>query len=246
MKKKHLLIIFVAFVSISLSAQIPTDNLVGYWPFNGNANDESGYGNDGTVYGATITTDRFGLANKAYYFDGLNDYIHIPFNNNLTNVSVSFWYNASSATSTWPTFFWFGQNANINNIVLYCQLTYYAGANGNLFSRIVTTSTNYYDIQTANVPTLNAWHHVCVIFDKTGNLFKLYLDDILAGQITTVGDLLTSDFINIGTHDPAFNDEWVKGSLDDYRIYNRALTNSEIDALYHEGGWDSGLVGYWL
>ena len=59
-------------------AQIPSDRLVGYWPFNGNANDESGNGNDGAVNGATtLTIDRFGNSNSAYAFDGINDYIGI-------------------------------------------------------------------------------------------------------------------------------------------------------------------------
>ena len=46
------------------------DGLVAYYPFNGNANDESGNGNNGTVNGATLTTDRFGNTNKAYSFNG--------------------------------------------------------------------------------------------------------------------------------------------------------------------------------
>ena len=52
------------------------DGLVAYYPFNGNANDESGNGNDGTVNGATLADDRFGNPGSAYYFDG-NDYIYI-------------------------------------------------------------------------------------------------------------------------------------------------------------------------
>ena len=51
---------------------VPTSGLVGWWPFNGNANDESGNGNNGTVNGATLTSDRFGEVNKAYSFDGSN------------------------------------------------------------------------------------------------------------------------------------------------------------------------------
>ena len=58
-------------------AQIPSDRLVGYWPFNGNANDESGNCNNGAVNGATLTIDRFGNSNSAYAFDGINDYIGI-------------------------------------------------------------------------------------------------------------------------------------------------------------------------
>jgi hypothetical protein len=77
--KKHLLILATALLSISTFAQIPTyvpaNGLVGWWPFNGNANDESGNGNNGTVNGATLTTDRFGNANSAYDFDGVSNYI---------------------------------------------------------------------------------------------------------------------------------------------------------------------------
>ncbi|MEY4127623.1 MAG: hypothetical protein RL737_1812, partial [Bacteroidota bacterium] len=55
------------------------NGLVGYWPFCGNANDASGNGNNGTVNGATLTTDRFGAANNAYSFDGVDDFIQTSF-----------------------------------------------------------------------------------------------------------------------------------------------------------------------
>ena len=51
---------------------LPTDGLVGWWPFNGNANDESGNGNNGTVNGASLTTDRNGSLNSAYSFNGVS------------------------------------------------------------------------------------------------------------------------------------------------------------------------------
>ena len=54
-----------------------TENMVGFWKFNGNAKDSSGNGNDGTVTGAMLTTDRFGNANNAYNFDGTNDNISV-------------------------------------------------------------------------------------------------------------------------------------------------------------------------
>ena len=52
---------------------VPSDGLVAWWPFNGNANDESGNGNDGEINGATLTEDEYGNTNSAYYFDG-NDH----------------------------------------------------------------------------------------------------------------------------------------------------------------------------
>ena len=53
------------------------EGLVAYYPFDANAIDQTGNGHDGTVYGATLTTDRFGKANSAYRFDGVNSYIQI-------------------------------------------------------------------------------------------------------------------------------------------------------------------------
>ena len=73
-----LVLFFFGTLSVSLQAQIPTDSLVAYYPFNGNANDESGNGNDGVVNGATLTTDRFGNVNSAYSFDGVDDWINAP------------------------------------------------------------------------------------------------------------------------------------------------------------------------
>ncbi len=81
------------YTNAQVPSYVPTNGLMGYWPFNGNANDESGNGNNGLVNGATLTNDRFGLSNKAYSFDGLDDFIQMinsgPSGN--TNVSVSFW-----------------------------------------------------------------------------------------------------------------------------------------------------------
>ena len=65
--KKILLILL--FASFNLAAQVPANGLVGYWPFNGNTIDESGNGNNGSVHGATLTSDRFGSNNSAYDFD---------------------------------------------------------------------------------------------------------------------------------------------------------------------------------
>ena len=62
----------------NLPSYVPANGLVGWWPFNGNANDESGNNNNGTVNGATLTSDRFGNQGSAFGFDGVNDNITIP------------------------------------------------------------------------------------------------------------------------------------------------------------------------
>ncbi|MFN5629181.1 MAG: hypothetical protein ACK48W_07830, partial [Bacteroidota bacterium] len=55
---------------------VPTNGLVGWWPFTGNANDESGNGNHAVVNAALLTSDRTGNANTAYSFNGSNAYLH--------------------------------------------------------------------------------------------------------------------------------------------------------------------------
>ena len=78
-----------------IPSYVPSNGLVGWWPFNGNANDESGNGNNGTVNGATLTTDRFGAADKAYSFDGVNDLIRVAHQTSLNltgDYSISVWF----------------------------------------------------------------------------------------------------------------------------------------------------------
>jgi hypothetical protein len=66
---KPLFLLLIAAVLNAHSA------LIASYSFSGNATDESGNGNDGIVYGATLTTDRFGNANSAYEFDGNGQYL---------------------------------------------------------------------------------------------------------------------------------------------------------------------------
>ena len=73
---------------------VPTNGLVAYWPFNGNANDESGNGNNGINYGATATSDRNGITNSALSFNGSSNYISIPYSNTIgvqQEITISFW-----------------------------------------------------------------------------------------------------------------------------------------------------------
>ena len=75
------------------------DGLVAYYPFNGNAEDASGNGNNGTVNGATLTEDRLGNADSAYSFDGNNDYIEVEDDHSLdlTNTfTISLWIKQTS------------------------------------------------------------------------------------------------------------------------------------------------------
>lgn len=222
-----------ATLTQTTSTCIAPNCLVGYWPFNGNANDESGNGNNGIVIGATLTSDRFGNTNKAYSFDGINDYIHVPLIYSFNSVSVSFWYKASNPVSILPTHYFFVKT-NGTGWILYSQLGM-EGQTGKLSSRLGTTTTTN-DIRTPQAISLNEWHYVCCIFDKTANVHKLYLDGNLVDQKSTTGDFKPIDYVTFGTAGGGFVvNEWFTGSLDDFHIYNCALTSSDVTALYNEG-----------
>ena len=80
--------------------------LVAYYPFNGNANDESVNSNHGTVSGATLTTDRNGSAGRAYHFDGVNDWVDVT-NNSMpvtgaAHKTMSFWMKMPCGFSNMP------------------------------------------------------------------------------------------------------------------------------------------------
>src|ERR1035437_3079640 len=96
--KRKLFFYVVLTLSIStLYSQVDfKKGLVAYYPFNGNANDESGNGNNGIVYNATLTQDRLGKENSAYLFNGYSSYIYTPVDNGFTNqISLCAWFKTS-------------------------------------------------------------------------------------------------------------------------------------------------------
>src|ERR1039458_1147503 len=99
-----LLIVGVGLAVNGYSQSFLTNGLVLYLPFNGNANDASGNGNNGTVYGATLTADRFGNPNAAYSFNGTSAYIKTPLTNTIFSgdFTASVWFNVSNLTHGWP------------------------------------------------------------------------------------------------------------------------------------------------
>ena len=100
MKIKMCIVVLIGMIvttnsfSQNIPSYVPKNGLIGWWPFNGNANDESGNGNNGTVNGATLTSDKNGKINSAYSFNGLNNYISTS-RTSLSNFSFSIWFNTA-------------------------------------------------------------------------------------------------------------------------------------------------------
>jgi hypothetical protein len=231
MKSSKLLFFFLLASRLMLHAQVPnylsTNGLVGWWPFNGNANDESGNGNNGTVNGPTLTTDRFGIANKAYSFNpSLYQYINIGQNqsiNNLNEVTISAWLNPNSNAS-------YSHVLNKSNDVNNHQFVLSTNNNGIYF---------YYGngsafFQTNTSPILNQWNHILITYSYgfgTNNC-NIYLNGLAIGTFTTTVSLQSTTFnLKFGSFGNS-NLNTVKGKLDDIAIWNRILTQQEITALY--------------
>ncbi len=212
-------------VSQNITSLVPIDGLLAYYPFNGNANDESGNGNNGTVYGATLSPDRFGNLNRSYIFDNNNnDYISAPQIFLSHDFTISLWiYRVKyvSAASLYP---YLTRNNGWNGFAIHGSKDdgrVWAGVNA--INRIETNE---------NVLVENQWIHL--VFSRD-NLQKLYKNSLFIYSATDVPNIWTS-ITTIGIGVTTSNNGW-NGMIDDIRIYNRTLSNAEIQVLYHEGGW---------
>ena len=112
MRKFASILIFSIFMLTSASAPSAFADIMAYYPFNSNSNDESGYGHDGTVFEAMPAEDMDGNPNSAYFFDGINDWISVTgFNTDFmeTAFSVNVWFKADE-TRELQTILWFRDN----------------------------------------------------------------------------------------------------------------------------------------
>jgi len=202
--------------------------LVAYYPFNGNANDESGHSHHGTVYGAVLASDKKGNTNKAYSFN-ISE-IHIGAISEITsniNWTISYWMNTNvfqDYTNTMDfNYTPAGNNAGPRFELSASGFSFITGWNQNDFTGIVTP---------LDIFTIGRWCHVVAIRD--GNTKILYVDNVEVGRQTTT--LLAPSFDNfiIGHGWKNIANRYFKGRIDEIRVYNRALTSQEIDALYKE------------
>lgn len=212
-----------------LPSYVPTDSLVGWWPFCGNAVDESGNGNNGVVNGAALTNDRNSNANSAYSFDGVNDYM-ICSNTGIpttTAISISVWIKlfqnigiaeyiclGSSSSTTWGTLAgmdWGGSP--------YQSMNYGRGCSGSGGSTV------------AVAPFLNTWQNITYVSSGISGTCDVYVNGVLIGQsINNTNGACSSSNLYFGVD--IFGPNYINCELDDIGIWNRALTPCEVRHLY--------------
>ncbi len=225
----------------NIPAYVPTSGLVGWWPFNGNANDESGNSNNGTVNGANLDTDRFGNLNQCYSFDGISNNIRIA-NSLLPATQTSY------SISLWAKPFLF--NTNYSEIMCDRGSTDYShkyritmadnGASlqpGTFYCLMGDGigETHCYDTTFLN---LNTWIHYVVTFDSADSKMKTYKNGILVDENFSTGvgsgypNQSNSTYIGQSIS-PAGFDYGFNGLIDDIGMWNRVLDSTEINNLFN-------------
>jgi hypothetical protein len=229
---RHFLTSLTLLSALTLHAQppsyVPTDGLVGWWPFNGNANDESGNGNNGVVNGATLTQDRFNNAASAYDFTSASNTINFGNNpelglTNNTSITLSFWSKLPQSGAVCTIYKYDNGNSNNSNYAVFPTSNSVAATGNGTGS-----NTNYVGLQS------NTWIHVAISYSSGLNNTKIYINGILSQQGTqNLANSVSSANLAINSALGIQNYQRGTGQFDDFGIWNRALTPAEIQALYN-------------
>lgn len=231
--------------------------LVGYWAMDEGsgsvANDLSGNGDFGSVSGALWTTGKRG---KSLNFDGTDDYLDLS-NKGLGDPDLFGGTNGKVSVSLWlkPTR---SSGVLYDTILRRIGGMHYmaiVGDGSNRFLRLMVynqnTAANYWPDSVSTIP-VDQWTHIVFILES-GVGYKFYINGVLDRSVSETGLVIG----NYGSSDSALGGEldgtanYLQGQIDDVRLYNRALSASEILAMYKSGQVtrktvsNSGLVGYW-
>jgi hypothetical protein len=243
MKIKNLLIATIAIIGLAINSiaqvpnYIPTNGLVGWWPFNGNANDGSGNNLNGTVSEASLTTDRFGNNNCAYNFSAPGQYI-------------DFFSDGSWATNDHTISFWFNTAPNGNPQRILTKRTSCSGNSSETHNLDISfeENSNYVGGGWGGNPSTfgatfyfgspiityipNAWNNL--IYIRNGNNFYLYINGVLVGnQNGNCPSISCNLMMRAGDWSCNASGRNFIGKFDDLGLWNRALTQQEITNLFN-------------
>ncbi len=197
---------------------------VAYYPFNGNANDESGFENHGAVNGATLTADRFGNASSAYQFDGSSTYIDMGSDPSLDlqdGFSITAWVNSTGN----------GIFQTIAGRGYYDDGDYWLALYNNGTNKVIRVWLEG-EVHNGTIPVPSGWNHIALSAQTGTNEVKLYLNGILYDQWTTSKDLIGTSLYNLRIgNDNSDEDYFFDGKIDDIMIYQKALSSSDVAAI---------------
>jgi hypothetical protein len=217
------------------------NGLVAYYPFDGNANDNSGNSNHGDLHGGvSLVADRFGNVQNAYLFDGNSGFISVPGQqfNFVYNMSFSVWIKYTTDLIPWLRVF---DKCTYNNGVFQAGWSFERFASGpNQFYFASVSAPSAGDVTPLMTLVKNQWNHV--VMTKKGLAIRMYLNGVLVNATYTgthptivsngnmplfIGASCGSYANPIGTAGSMFN-----GVIDDVFIFNRTLSERDVSLLY--------------
>ena len=206
---------------LSLGAQTP----VAQYSFTSNANDQSANANHAVVNGALLTQDRFGAANKAMSFDGLQSAItakNIPALN-TPNITISFWVKVNQLPGQGEVFL-------LSNGGWQERWKISLPSHGKpVFTTNATGGIKDMDSDSSALP-IGIWKHVVMTHDGTSN--KIFINGSLKNSIPATGALNnTTKPLGIG-YDPIDNGGYFNGSLDEVMIFSIAMSDAQVATLF--------------
>lgn len=218
--------------------------MVGYYPFNGNANDESGNGNNGTVHGATLTPDCPGVPDRAYDFDGLSSYIEVADSPSLRPSSLTVACCFLVRTLDDPSG---GDNLVCKQYGPLNSFCLYIGSSSTSpdYHRVTIVLNGGFEgddiklIAPAEL-SLGVWHHAAATYD--GSTIILYVDGVEVNRVSYStpieycdGPMCSMVFGGIHWYSQPGLIQLLDGKMDEVRIYDYALDASSIGALAASG-----------
>jgi len=203
---------------------VPTAGLVAWYPFNGNANDESGKGNNGVVTGTVLTNDRFGNSNKAYSFNGSSGFIDLGRNENL-------------ATKQFTIATWIKIGAPLSSINMILRARYYGyglhiNSSGQVVGEIFDNANTGHSLSSTSKLNDGKWH--LVVFSFENKTLRLYINGTVEVSKVTIGDSIYYGLSGVAIgRDADANLHYFNGVIDELTVWNRALTSQEITKIYN-------------
>jgi uncharacterized protein (TIGR02145 family) len=218
------------------------NGLVAYYPFNGNARDESGNKHHGIVHGVRLTADRLGNPRSAYNFNGMNNYIEVTDNNDInfdktTSFSISLWFAAATDLAAGKELIDKGTDTSI----VY-EVAMSAGKKKSVSLMVHDLNGEESLIAESSVSlSWHPWNHLVAIVDRENDTLQLYFNDVKVAESQYYEcdnyncDISSGSSLKIGMD--RLHKNFFDGDIDDIRIYNRVLNQEEIHELNSEGGY---------
>ncbi len=217
---------------------------VGCWQFSegsgGTTADGSGNHNTGSLVGAAWTTDRFGNTNQALQFNGSSQYVTVPTTDTLDihgAITLAVWVKPSATTTQHLIQKGISTGGTATPGGYELSLAQTSAGQTAFFRLNQGTSANTYRIDTKTQYTAGNWIHVAGTYDPNPSnpIMHIYINGVQDDDAVTPGPatILAMDTdLNLG-RDPG-GGQYFNGTMDDARIYNRALSASEIRSLFND------------